>query len=277
MTFLFRDPILFPNFIHTQKRNPETHLKDPDMFWDFISLMPMTTHQVRRWETRITDEMSFEKIFWSMDALNIIDCFILPLHLSFYKTLRNIFDPWTMDGWTLWTSETSIHPSILVFLLSRFLSSFLIAAHLLVIDLWMGTWKEYLYVKSVKETIFITTFNHNRTSVILDTALTPSKWWMVMARLCTVSSITSQTRASAPSPGRRQTRWPRVTRTMPSGTPESISCDEVNIVIIRDLYNAIASGDFPTWTMFIQVMTFKQAENWEFNPFDLTKVKLKKI
>ena len=42
----FRDPILFPNFIHTQKRNPATHLKDPDMFWDFISLMPMTTHQV---------------------------------------------------------------------------------------------------------------------------------------------------------------------------------------------------------------------------------------
>jgi len=59
---------------------------------------------------------------------------------------------------------------------------------------------------------------------------------------------------------------------MPSGTLESILCDEVNIVIIRDLYNAIASGDFPTWTMFIQVMTFKQAEHWEFNPFDLTKV-----
>ena len=47
----FRDPILFPNFIHTQKRNPETHLKDPDMFWDFISLMPMTTHQVRDRQT----------------------------------------------------------------------------------------------------------------------------------------------------------------------------------------------------------------------------------
>ena len=25
--------------------------------------------------------------------------------------------------------------------------------------------------------------------------------------------------------------------------------------------------------MFIQVMTFEQAETWEFNPFDLTKVK----
>ena len=53
--------------------------------------------------------------------------------------------------------------------------------------------------------------------------------------------------------------------------------DQVDIDIFRDLYNAIASGDFPTWTMFIQVMTFKQAEHWEFNPFDLTKVKSEKI
>ena len=39
---------LFTNhsFIHTQKRNPKTHLKDPDMFWDFITLRPETTHQV---------------------------------------------------------------------------------------------------------------------------------------------------------------------------------------------------------------------------------------
>lgn len=44
--FFLRDPILFPSFIHTQKRNPQTHLKDPDMFWDFISLRPETTHQV---------------------------------------------------------------------------------------------------------------------------------------------------------------------------------------------------------------------------------------
>lgn len=44
--FFIRDPILFPSFIHTQKRNPKTHLKDPDMFWDFISLRAETTHQV---------------------------------------------------------------------------------------------------------------------------------------------------------------------------------------------------------------------------------------
>ena len=41
---------------------------------------------------------------------------------------------------------------------------------------------------------------------------------------------------------------------------------------IRDLYNAIAEGNYPSYTMYIQVMTFEQAENWEFNPFDLTKV-----
>lgn len=44
--FFIRDPILFPSFIHTQKRNPATNLKDADMFWDFISLRPETTHQV---------------------------------------------------------------------------------------------------------------------------------------------------------------------------------------------------------------------------------------
>lgn len=43
--FFIRDPILFPSFIHTQKRNPATHLKDPNMFWDFITLRPETTHQ----------------------------------------------------------------------------------------------------------------------------------------------------------------------------------------------------------------------------------------
>ncbi|KAF4526973.1 hypothetical protein B566_EDAN015799 [Ephemera danica] len=44
--FFIRDPLLFPSFIHTQKRNPATHLKDADMFWDFITLRPETTHQV---------------------------------------------------------------------------------------------------------------------------------------------------------------------------------------------------------------------------------------
>ena len=44
----------------------------------------------------------------------------------------------------------------------------------------------------------------------------------------------------------------------------------------RDLYDAIERGDFPRWTMFIQVMTEEQANNMPYNPFDLTKVWYKK-
>lgn len=44
--FFIRDPIKFPDFIHTQKRNPQTNLKDPDMFWDFLSLVPESIHQL---------------------------------------------------------------------------------------------------------------------------------------------------------------------------------------------------------------------------------------
>jgi catalase len=44
--FFIRDAIKFPDFIHTQKRNPATNLKDPDMFWDFLSLTPESIHQV---------------------------------------------------------------------------------------------------------------------------------------------------------------------------------------------------------------------------------------
>ncbi len=45
-TFFIRDGIKFPDFIHTQKRNPVTNLKDASMFWDFLSLTPESIHQV---------------------------------------------------------------------------------------------------------------------------------------------------------------------------------------------------------------------------------------
>ncbi|MDR3363579.1 MAG: catalase [Clostridiales Family XIII bacterium] len=40
----------------------------------------------------------------------------------------------------------------------------------------------------------------------------------------------------------------------------------------RDLYYSIENGDFPKWTMAIQVMTQEQANNYKENPFDITKV-----
>lgn len=44
--FFVRDPYKFQNFIHTQKRNPLTNLRDMDMQWDFWSLCPESLHQV---------------------------------------------------------------------------------------------------------------------------------------------------------------------------------------------------------------------------------------
>ena len=40
----------------------------------------------------------------------------------------------------------------------------------------------------------------------------------------------------------------------------------------RDLFNSIEKGEFPRWNMKIQVVPEKEAANFPFNPFDLTKV-----
>jgi catalase len=44
--FFVRDPYKFQMFIHTQKRHPQTNLRDADMQWDFWSLCPESLHQV---------------------------------------------------------------------------------------------------------------------------------------------------------------------------------------------------------------------------------------
>lgn len=40
----------------------------------------------------------------------------------------------------------------------------------------------------------------------------------------------------------------------------------------RDLYEHIEAGDFPSWTLHMQIMPFEEAKTYRFNPFDLTKV-----
>lgn len=44
----------------------------------------------------------------------------------------------------------------------------------------------------------------------------------------------------------------------------------------RDLYEAIEKGMYPKWKMYVQIMTEEQANAMENNPFDLTKMWLKK-
>ncbi|KAG1317199.1 hypothetical protein G6F63_015767 [Rhizopus arrhizus] len=40
----------------------------------------------------------------------------------------------------------------------------------------------------------------------------------------------------------------------------------------RDLFNNIAQGNFPKWTLKVQIMPEAEAETYHINPFDLTKV-----
>jgi len=150
--FFLRDPILFPSFIHTQKRNPATHLADPDMFWDFIGLRPETTHQV-----------------------------------SFLFSDRGIPDGYRhMNGYGSHTFKN------------------------------INSKGEPVYVKY-----------HFKTDQ-------------------GISNLSTEDAGI-----------------LASKDPDYST---------RDLYNAIAKGEFPSWTLYIQVMSFEQAANVKFNPFDLTKI-----
>jgi len=40
----------------------------------------------------------------------------------------------------------------------------------------------------------------------------------------------------------------------------------------RDLWEHIEQGDYPSWTLNMQIMPFEDAKTYRFNPFDLTKV-----
>jgi len=150
--FFIRDPILFPSFIHTQKRNPATHLADPDMFWDFISLRPETVHQV-----------------------------------SFLFSDRGIPDGYRhMNGYGSHTFKN------------------------------VNSAGDAFYVK----------YHWKTDQGILN--LSPER----------------AKKLAAEDP------------------------DYAN----RDLLDAISKGNFPSWTLYMQVMTFTQAASVSFNPFDLTKV-----
>ncbi|MCL1593773.1 MAG: catalase [Actinomycetia bacterium] len=42
--FFIRDPLKFPDFIHSQKADPYSNKQEPDNVWDFFSLSPEATH-----------------------------------------------------------------------------------------------------------------------------------------------------------------------------------------------------------------------------------------
>jgi catalase len=150
--FFIRDPILFPSFIHTQKRNPVTHCKDPDAMWDFISLRPETTHQV-----------------------------------SFLFSDRG-----TPDG--------------------------------------------YRHMNGYGSHTF---------KVVNDAGIpTYVKWHF---------------------------KTDQGIKNLPVSKADQLASSDPDYSI-RDLFNAVDTGDFPSWTVYVQVMSVEAAAASPFNPFDVTKV-----
>ncbi len=150
--FFIRDPLKFPDFIHTQKRNPATNLKDPDMFWDFLSLTPESIHQVT----------------------------ILFSDRGTPKTFRH------MNGYSSHTFK------------------------------WYNAKEEQFWVKY-----------HFKTE----------------------QGVQNLTREEA--------------EILKSKDPDHAT---------RDLYQAIERGKYPSWRLEVQIMTPEEAEDYRFDPFDITKV-----
>ncbi|KAG0147064.1 hypothetical protein CROQUDRAFT_62116 [Cronartium quercuum f. sp. fusiforme G11] len=62
--FFLRDPAKFPMFIHTQKRNPQTHVPDPNAVWDYFGQNPEALHQF----LRLYSDAGTPKGFVNMDG-----------------------------------------------------------------------------------------------------------------------------------------------------------------------------------------------------------------
>src|SRR5712664_639064 len=151
-TFFIRDGIKFNDFIHTQKRDPQTNLKSPTMMWDFWSLSPESLHQVT--------------ILFS--------------------------DRGTPDGYRHMNGYSS-HTFSLI-----------------------NAKNELFYVK-----------------------------WHCKTKQGIKNFFREQ-----------------------AGALEGTDPDYSQ----RDLFHAIAKGDFPKWRVSVQIMPEKEAETYHINPFDLTKV-----
>jgi catalase len=150
--FFIRDPLKFPDFIHSQKPDPFTNHQEPENVWDFFSHSPEATHM-------------FTWLFGDRG---------IPAN---YRQ---------MDGFGSHTFS------------------------------WTNSSGELVYVKY-----------HFKTDQGIET-LTSSEAALV------------------------------------AGTdPESHN---------NDLVQAIEQGDYPSWTLKVQLMMPEQAANSPFNPFDLTKV-----
>jgi catalase len=150
--FFISDPLLFTGLLHSVKRNPATHFKDANMFWDFATLRPETLHM----HTFLFSDVG------------------IPRAYSF------------MNGFAINT---------------------------------------FRFENVEKKTTFV-------------------RFHLLTEQGIKNLTVEEAARLAGEDP------------------------DYAN----RELYNRIGRGNFPSWKMFIQVMTTENAERFPFNPFDATLV-----
>ena len=150
--FFVRDPLKFPDFIHTQKRHPRTNLRSLTAMWDFWSLSPESLHQVT--------------ILFSDRGLPVS-----PMHMNGYGS--HAYSLWNDKGARVW------------------------------VKFHFKTRQGHRHYTNAE-----------------------------------AEEIVGRTREG----------------------------------FQQALYGAIEAGEFPQWTMQVQIMTEAEAEAFSFNPFDLTKV-----
>ena len=147
--FFLRDPIKFPDFIHSQKKNPQTNIADPAAMFEFWANSPQSLHQM----TILMSDRGIPYSHRHMDGFSSHT-------LSLYNDKGERF-------WVKWHFKTD-----------------------------QG-----------------------------------------------IKTLTDEEAAKMPAHGAQ-----------------------------LDLFNAIENGDYPSWTVSLQIMTEGEAKSYHINPFDLTKV-----
>ena len=150
--FFLRDPMKFPHFIRSQKRLPDSGLRDQNMQWDFWTLNPETAHQV-----------------------------------TYLMGDRGLPRSW------------------------RFMNGY--GSH------------TYLWINASGERFWVKFHFHSDQGV--------ESW---------------------------------------SGADAERIAGEDADFHRRDLFEAIGKGQFPSWTLRVQVMPYQEAKAYRYNPFDLTKI-----
>ncbi len=93
--FFIRDPLKFPDFIHSQKRCPRTNLHSSTMVWDYFSLSPESLHQV----TILFSDRGIPSTFRHMDGFgshtfSFINCeeqrFWVKFHFKSLQGIENL-------------------------------------------------------------------------------------------------------------------------------------------------------------------------------------------